>query len=59
MLETKIESLSSSVKNQISFNKMIKTQIAQIATTIPVNNTGKISGQPKNSSEFVITTTGQ
>ena len=48
-INSKIESLSSSVKNQLSLNKMIKTQIAQIATAIPVNNMGKIPWQPENS----------
>jgi len=37
-INSKIESLSSSVKNQLSFNKMIETQIAQIAVAIPVNH---------------------
>jgi hypothetical protein len=54
-----MESLSSSIKNQLSFNKMIETQITQIAAAIPVNNTGKISGQPNNSSEFVNAATDQ
>ena len=45
----KIEGLSSSVKNQLSFNKMIETKLAQIAATIPVNNEEEILGQPKNS----------
>ena len=49
----KIESLSSFVKNQLSFNKMIETHIAQIAAAILVNKTGKIPGQPGNSPEFV------
>ena len=52
-INSQIESLSSSIKNQLSFNKMIETQIAQIATAIPINNTGKILGQPENSPEFV------
>ena len=30
---TKLENLSSSIKNQLSFNKMIEIQIAQIAAT--------------------------
>jgi hypothetical protein len=38
----KIEGLSSSVKNQLSFNKMIETQLAHIAASIPVSNEGKI-----------------
>jgi hypothetical protein len=33
---------------------MIEIQIAQIAAAIPVNNTGKIPGQPENSPEFVL-----
>ena len=41
------------MKNQLSFNKMIETQIAQIAAAIPVNHSGKISGQPENSPKFV------
>ena len=28
---------------------MIETQLTQIATAVPVNNKGKILGQPKNS----------
>jgi hypothetical protein len=58
-INSKMESLSSSIKNQLSFNKMIETQITQIAAAIPVNNTGKISGQPNNSSEFVNAATDQ
>jgi len=56
MLESinlKIEDLSSAVKDQLSFNKMIETQLAQIAAAILVNNEGKIIGQPKNSFEKV------
>jgi hypothetical protein len=45
----KIEGLSSSVKNQLSFNKMIETKLAQITAAIPINNEGKIPGQPENS----------
>ena len=32
------------MKNQLSFNKMIETQIAQIAAAIPVNHSGKSWG---------------
>ena len=34
-MNTKIESLSSSVKNQLSFNKMIETHLTQIAADLP------------------------
>ena len=56
----KIEGLSSSIKNQLSFNKMIETKLAQIVATIPVHNEGKILGQPENSFEKVnaVTTRG-
>ena len=58
-INSKIESLSSSIKNHLSFNKIIETQIAQIAAAIPVNNTGKIPGQPENSPGFVHATAEQ
>ena len=52
-INSKIESLSSSVKNQLSFNKMIETQISQIAAAIPVDHSGKTLGQHKDSLENV------
>ena len=59
-INSKIEGLSFSIKNQLSFNKMIETQLAQIATAIPINNEGKIPGQPDNYFEKVnaVTTRG-
>ena len=50
---SKLENSSSAIKNQLSFNKMIETQIAQITAAIPVNHSGKIPGQPENSPEFI------
>ena len=52
-INSQIESLSSTVKNQLSFNKMIETQISQIAATIHVDHSGKPLGQPENSHENV------
>ena len=52
-INSQIESLSSTVKNQLSFNKMIETQISQIYAAIPGNQSGKIPGQPENSLENV------
>ena len=52
-INSKLENLSSSIKNQLSFNKKVETQIAQIATAIRVNHSGKIPGQPENSPKFV------
>ena len=56
-INTKIEGLSSSIKNRLSFNKMIETQLAQIAA--PLNHAGKIPGQPENSPEFVHAATDE
>jgi hypothetical protein len=53
-INTKIEGLNSFVKNQLSFNKMIEIQLAQIATAIPVDNNGKIPEQPENSFEKLM-----
>jgi len=41
-VNSQIESLSSAMKNQLSFNKMIETQISQIATAIRGNQSRKI-----------------
>ena len=48
-INSKFKNLSSSVQNQLSFNKMIETKLAQIIAAIPINNEGKIPGQPENS----------
>ena len=58
-INSKLENLSSSMKNQPRFNKMIETQIAQIAAAILVNDSEKILGQPENSLEFVHAATEQ
>ena len=42
-----IDSFSSTIKNQLSFNKMLETQIAQLASALPNQNLGKLSRQPK------------
>jgi hypothetical protein len=43
-----MDSFSSAIKNQHSFNKMIESQITQLVATIPSTNTGKIPGQPED-----------
>ena len=58
-INSKLENLSSSIKNQLNFNKIIETQIAQIAAAILANHTGKILGQQENSPEFVHAATEQ
>jgi len=58
-LNVKIETLSSTLKSQLSFNKMIETQLAQIAASLPAVENGKISGQPETPVENVsIVSTG-
>ena len=52
-INTKLENISSSVKNQLSFNKMIKNQIAQIAAALLVSYSGKNPGQPETSLESI------
>ena len=58
-INSRVESLSSIVKNQLSFNKMIETQISQIAAAIPVDHSGKTPRQPENSLENVNATIDQ
>ena len=41
-LNVKLETLSSTLKNQSSFNKMIETQLTQIAAALPVAENGEI-----------------
>jgi len=49
----KLETLCSPIKSQTSFNKMIETQIAQIAASIPDTDTERIPGQPETSTKFI------
>jgi len=51
-INAKVETLSSAIKNQLSFNKMIETQLAQIATAVPISESGKIPGQPESPVEI-------
>ena len=41
------------LKNQLNFNKMIETQLAQIAASLPAVESGKIPGQPESPIENV------
>ena len=52
-INSQIKGLSSTVKNKLSFNKIIETQIPQITATIPTNNSEKTPGQPEISHESV------
>jgi hypothetical protein len=46
-INNKIDSFSSAMKNQLSFNKILESQIAQLASAIPSTKKGKILGQPE------------
>ena len=41
-INNRMDSFSSAIKNQYSFNKMIESQIAQLAAVVPLTDKGKI-----------------
>ena len=47
-INNRIDSFSSAIKNQHDFNKIIESQIAQLAAVVPPSNKGKIPGQPED-----------
>ena len=47
-INNRMDSFASAIKNQHSFNKMIESQIAQLAAAIPSSDKGKIPGQPED-----------
>ena len=51
-LSEKMDSFSSAVKNQLSFNKMLETQLAQLAASVPSFEQGKI---PRKSEDPIKT----
>nr|ABB47072.2 hypothetical protein LOC_Os10g15190 [Oryza sativa Japonica Group] len=56
----KLDGFASAFQNQLSFNKMIETQLAQLASLVPANESERIPGQPDSSIENIkaITTRG-
>jgi hypothetical protein len=54
-LNSTIESFTSAMKNQLSFNKMIESQLAQLASSLPCSESGGILGQPEHTREHVST----
>jgi hypothetical protein len=59
-IQAKMDGIFSTIKNQLSFNKMLETQLAQLATVVHSVEIGKILGQPESSMENinVVTTRG-
>jgi hypothetical protein len=47
-ISTRMDTFASAIKNQHNFNKMIESQIAQLAVALPPSDKGKILGQPKD-----------
>ena len=47
-INNRMDSFASAIKNQHSFNKMIESQIAQLAVAVPPTDKGKILGQPED-----------
>ena len=50
-IHAKMDGFSTTIKNQLSFNKMLETQLAQLASATPVAELGKIPGQPETTLE--------
>ena len=47
-INNRMDSFASTIKNQHSFNKVIESQIAQLAAVVPPSDKGKILGQPED-----------
>ena len=45
-IHAKMDGFSTAIKNQLSFNKMLETQLAQLAAATPAAELGKILGSP-------------
>ena len=53
----KVDGFSTAIKNQLSFNKMLETQLAQLAAATLAAELGKIPGQPESTLESVSAVT--
>jgi hypothetical protein len=51
-INAKLDEFFSALKNQLSFNKMIETQLAQIAAAIPSYAKDRIPGKPEGTMEI-------
>ena len=56
-INVKLDGFASAFQNQLSFNKMIQTHLAQLAALVPANESGRILKQPEPSVENVKTIT--
>ena len=58
-IHAKMDGFSTAIKNQLSFNKMLETQLAQLAAATPATELGKILGQPESTLESINTVTAK
>jgi hypothetical protein len=47
-INNRMDNFSTAIKNQLSFNKMLESQLQQLANDVPPANQGKILGQPED-----------
>ena len=52
-IQAKMDGFSTAMKNQLSFNKALETQLAQLVAATPATEQGKIPGQPESTLESV------
>jgi hypothetical protein len=52
-LNSIIESFTTAMKNQVCFNKIIDTQLAQFAASLSSSESGRIPGQPEPTRENI------
>ena len=52
-IHAKMDGFSTAMKNQLSFNKVLETQLSQLAAATLAAELGKIPGQPKSTLESV------
>ena len=58
-IRAKLDGFSTAIKDQLSFNKMLETQLAQLAAATPAFDIGKIPGQPESTLESVNVVTAR
>jgi hypothetical protein len=62
-IDSRMNNFTVAVQNQLNFNKVLETRIAQLATTLPHPNGGDFRGQPvvpvKENVKAVITRSGK
>ena len=52
-IHAKMDGFSTAMKNHLSFNMVLETQLAQLAASAPTAELGKIPGQPESTLESV------